>query len=152
MVFSSCDLITSSTKTDFEEGPVPFEVLREHYDGICNLNFAALDSTAFNKDEYDLSKVEVIIDNLEDFDQLVTCHEDLEIDFNEYLVLAGMSRTHHQCVKIRKQEVFLANNVLFYRIDLREADCMTPEAASYMVKVPAKYGDLSIKFEIFWGN
>ena len=127
---------------------VPFEVMREHWPvKNCWVNAGNLE---FGQENEDFSDVELIINTQEEFDHYITCHEETEVDMEEYFVLAGFSRMHHSCVYISGHTVYLLNDILYYSVAISEAACHVPERARYMVRLSRSFMNHPIEFKVFW--
>lgn len=136
---------------------VPFDILMEvpgpgKHIVECRFNAKNIDvSDCVSND--DMSDVELIIRNYEDFNKYIICLPDKEeINFEEHFLLAGVSKGHHQCLYIKEQRVYIEIDTLYYSIEIREADCFVPTRAQYIVKVPIEYFINPIQFKVFWGD
>ncbi|REL38134.1 hypothetical protein DYD21_05865 [Rhodohalobacter sp. SW132] len=149
--------LSCSSVFDIEElseaEPVPFEILRgspmpyedEESTSItrCRLNYSNIETSA--------GEAELIITSKDEFQTYIICNEDTQVDFNDSFLLAG-TKGHHQCLLLYGQGLFLQDGTLVYRVEIREAACLVPTAASYIVKVPREYLRYPVEFDLFWGD
>lgn len=136
---------------DSNDDSVPFEVLTQH-PHVSNCGFAKTPSDEYEVDD-ELSRFEMVITGKDEFDNWFNCREEMEeIDFEEFFVLAGISKGHHQCVEVRNLDVLVSNDALLFSVEIWEADCFVPETARYIVKVSAEYKFYPVEFNVFWGG
>lgn len=144
-----------STDADFEEGPVPFEVLR----GVmsqsqsvvrCKFNYENIDDfESSNKDS--LSGLELVIDSQTEFNTYISCDDTVSVNFEEVFVLAGMTTSQPTEVRIKEQAVELVNDSLYYHIGLINTYLTRPSGAEYIIKVISRdYLEYPVVFDIYW--
>lgn len=157
ILFLLLTALSCSSVTDVEDlseaEPVPFEILTgspmlfedEESTSItrCRLNYSNIETSD--------GEIELIITKRDEFETYIICDEDTQVDFNESFLLAG-SKGHHQCLLLYGQNVYLQDGTLVYSVEIREAACFVPTAASYIVKVPREYLHYPVEFDLFWGD
>jgi len=131
---------------------VPFEILTGSPMIFEDEESTSITTCRLNTSNIEISSdvVELVITNGDDFETYISCVDEFDIDFDESFLLAGM-KGHHQCLILHKQDLYLENGTLYYRIELREAACFVPTSASYMVKIPIEYSQYPVEFNVIWG-
>lgn len=148
-----------STDADLKEGPVPLKVLRAvpgpqavgGYQSVvgCKFNYESIDLDSTNKEK--LSGLELVIDSQSDFDTYISCDDTVSVNFEEEFVLAGRTTTQPTEVFIKRQNVELRNDTLYYRVGIVKTFATRPGNAEYIIKVISRdYIDYPPAFDIYW--
>lgn len=128
--------IYSCVSPEPEPGPVPFTVLD---------NFR-LQNIDFNASVDSLSGVELIITNQNDYEKYLIFSEQVEVNFDEDFVLAGISTVQPHCVYVKEQSLQLLSNTLQYTVTIGDMDCTMPERAKYGIVISRNYVDYPVEF------
>lgn len=114
-----------------------------YYENEFENAFCQLQNIDDSKEETHL-----IIKSQSDYEKYVSCTEKLPtIDFDEYLVLAGVYR-HHQCALFNWQSVVLCENEIIYRVRLLEQDCQILTSITYFNVISKEFDENKIEFDV----
>ena len=127
--------------------------------GLCScispesesVSFTALENCRLQNIDYnasmdELSGVELIITNQSDYEKYIIFSEQVEINFDEDFVLAGISTWQPQCVYVKEQSLQLLSDTLRYKITIGDMDCAMPERAEYGIVISKKYVNYPVEF------
>lgn len=158
-LFLASDCSTDSTP---EEGPVPFEILmasntryvdEEPQDILScvykNIEFGSFTVSDSSWENGVLRSKSILIDNQEIFDNYISCTDSISIDMSSDIFLAGVASTPG-CHVLWNQDVKLGNDSLHYNVEIMNQDCAKPEGSGFMVRVPRKYHDYPVNFNVHW--
>lgn len=101
--------------------------------------------------ESDENEVNLVITNQTDFEKYFTCAEQLDIDFEEFFILAGMYR-HRQCAVFDSQQVLFCNNKIVYRVRILEQICAAFTNVYYFAVIDRQYKNLPVVFDVKFSN
>lgn len=137
-----------------EEGPVPFEVLRnsnsEASQRVVNCWFNDENIDPNSADEESLSALELVIGSKIDFDTYISCNDTVTVNFEEDLVLAGMTIMHPVRVLTTGLTVELVNDSIYFRIGLLSGSTHAPSRAEYIIKISGDYTKYPVIFDAYW--
>ncbi len=123
----------------------------------CNegnrLEVPSLDLTEFDlevcgvKRDDPAQNFNVVIDSQEKLEQYIHCPQYQQIDFDKYVILAGLY-VHHQCIGLSSEELFICEGKLVYQINLFPMDCLAVTEIPYFKLVERKYADSGVYFDV----
>ncbi|WP_019596727.1 MULTISPECIES: hypothetical protein [Rhodonellum] len=100
----------------------------------------------------DTREVNLVIKSQADYIKYFTCNTELPaIDFEKYFILAGRYR-HHQCAEFNRQQVFICNNKLIYKVEMHELICAAFTNVFYVTVIERKYEGLQVVFDVGFKN
>ncbi|MDO9553746.1 hypothetical protein [Rhodonellum sp.] len=100
----------------------------------------------------DTREVNLVIKTQADYDKYFTCSAELPtVDFEKYFILAGRYR-HHQCAEFNRQQVFICNNKLIYKVEMHELICAAFTNVFYVTVIERKYEGLQVVFDVGFKN
>ena len=152
LVIPACYAIDKNNH-DEEPTPVSFEVLAARSMGStgdeypCQLNTSNLD---MDNREDELSAIELTITSGEDFEKYIICNdEDMVVpNFDEYVILAGLTTFHPQCIYVKEQDVYLSQDTLIYEITIADMDCHVPDRAQYIAMISKDFLEYPVAFKV----
>ncbi len=164
---TSCNLFDSGPhiNCEKEETAVSFVELNRSpgvplpggHDGVslCRPNWKNIELRSRMSDfgPEELSDVELIITEQEDFDRYIICNDGApEIDLDEYFLLVGVTRGMPHWIHVKEQNVYLSCDTLSYRIEITAGTATMGVRGSYMVMLKREYSGHPVTFNVFWGS
>ncbi|HCT53938.1 MAG TPA: hypothetical protein DF712_15930 [Balneola sp.] len=147
-----------STNTDVEEGPVPFEILKEYVSYSTNgesesINKCDFDYSNVERPSYSekLSGIELKIKNSSDFETFIECNDSVSIDFQKEFIIGGLTSLQGNWIYVNDQKLEFKNDTLIYHIGILRGFNAQPSRGIYMIKVQSiKYSEYPISFNVYW--
>jgi hypothetical protein len=97
-------------------------------------------------------EVHLIIKNQDEYETYFSCIDGLPaIDFDDYIILAGVY-SHHQCAIFDRQSLVICDNQLIYRVRLQEQDCFALTDIQYFTVLSKVHESNEIKFDVQFSN